>query len=196
MLQLVGQPTKQTTTKMPDKQQDKYALRVNKGKSCSGLGHHIPCPWNGETACVLMASVTGENSAGGAASMQIPSGPPHRGTDTPKHTPVLGPVTLSPRVKSPWRGGVLSLCFPGCPSSSSLLISGVIQVGQKQSLSLPSSLTPLWESARTTILSLLNPSAPWRPAGTAHVAAQALFEVFACLTRQVPAWRCCCPDSP
>ena len=89
-----------------------------------------------------MASVTGEKSAGEASSMQVPSGPPQRGTDTPKHTPVLGPVTLSPRVKSPWRGGVLSLCFQGCPSSSSLLVSGGIQVGQEQSLSLPSSLSP------------------------------------------------------
>ena len=41
--------------------------------------------------------------------MQIPTGHPQRGTDTPKRTPVLGTVTLSLRVKSPWQGGVLIL---------------------------------------------------------------------------------------
>lgn len=140
-----------------------------------------------------MASVTGESNAGEASSMQIPPGPPQRGTDTPKCTPVMGPVTLIPRVKSPWQGGVLSLCFPGYPSSSSLLVSGGIQVGQEESLSLPSSLSPtLVISKNHNSLSSQSISS-METMGTAPVAAQALYEVFACLTRKAPFRRCWLP---
>lgn len=62
-----------------------------------------------------MASVTGEKSAGEASSMQVPSGPPQRGTDTPKHTPVLGPVTLVTACKVPLAGWSAESVFSGVP---------------------------------------------------------------------------------
>lgn len=125
--------------------------------------------------------------------MQIPPGHPQRGTDTPKHTPVLGTVTLSLRVKSPWQGGVLSLCFPGYPSSLSLLVSGGIQVGQEQSLSLPSSLSPTLGISKDHNPLSSQTIGSMETMGTGHVAAQALYEVFACLTRKAPFRRCWLP---
>lgn len=63
-----------------------------------------------------VAFVIRENNMGGASFLRIlPRGLPWQGTSTPRHTPALGHVALSPCVKSPGQGRGLSQCFPGVP---------------------------------------------------------------------------------